>query len=246
MSLFNPDPSLPHWLSSIPTDDDLAAATSEQRQTWIELNAAVSAIHTAWGNLEQCLSLLFSSILQIPPAMSDVVLSTITSNKIKRDLILNCASLSLASKQHQRDINGLMRRAAKIASKRNFLAHGKGAYHQRYPNQITFFGLSADLKPALHHYLSYSLFDLIALRDDINVLVSDVFNLAPIIWKARRRPSLEIRPQELGDGLLMTRNHRPLPPEAPHTPPPASPPKARVRKLSSAQKRALRQQEHPE
>lgn len=186
--LFDPDPEVPFWLSMVPTEDDLKSATEEQREVWFRLNAHVAFVHTAWAGLENALSMLFAAILRIRQAEASVILGSLTANRTKRDLIANCANLVLVSDARLKQVERLLRRTGKAASKRNFLAHGQGLYHQKYPDRVTVSGVSADLKPALHHYQSYAEPDLRQLRDTIDKIAEDLQAIAPQIWRARRRP----------------------------------------------------------
>lgn len=186
--LFNPDPELPFWLTMVPTDEDILSATEDQRILWVNLNAHIAYVHTAWALLESALATLFSSVLKIKIAEAQVVLGSLTANRPKRDLIQNCANLSLLSDLRVKQVERILRRTTKAASKRNFLAHGAASYHQKYPDRVTVVGYSADLKPALGHYLSYALEDLITLRKTIDAISADAQRIAPSIWRARRRP----------------------------------------------------------
>ena len=187
MSLFNPDPNQPAWWMLMPTDDDLQQATEVQRNLWMALNAKISRIHSAWANLELHLALLFSAVLRIKIAEAQVILGTLTANRPKRDLIMNCAKLSIMNMDKVKIIERLLRRTAKAASKRNFLAHGMAAYHQKYPDCVTVSGISADLEPALSHYIAFSEKDLKAIYDTISKISEDIYETLPIIWRARRR-----------------------------------------------------------
>jgi hypothetical protein len=211
-SLFNPDPDpdpdAEAWLSMIPSNEDLANATAEQLTTWYMLNAEIAFIHTAWANLETHLAHLLSSILRIKIAQAVVILGTLMANKPKRDLIYNSALISLQSEQQIKKIERTMRRTAKVASKRNFLAHGMAMYHQKYPMMITVYGISADQEPALSHYLAYSQSELIKIRDTINAISEHIGELCPVIWRARRKPLPQTPMQKSDDGLRLHTNHR--------------------------------------
>ena len=246
MNLFEPDPELPFWLHSIPLPDDVLKASPQQRELWVSLNAHISYIHTAWSNMEFMLSFLFAAILRIKVAQAQVVLGTLNSNKIKRDLIQNCATLSLSTVSKVKLIEGVLRRIAKVASKRNFLAHGIGGFHQKYPDRITVTGISPDLKPALSHYLAFRVEDLEEIRNTLDVLSGDIQNLVPIIWRAKRQPLPQTPLQKHPHDMGFARNHRRPPREKQQSQPQPLQKKQRPKKLSSAQKRALREsQEEP-
>lgn len=250
MTLFDPDSDLPFWLHMIPLPDDLAQASDEQREMWVSLNAHVSYVHTSWSNMEYMLSFLFAAVLRIKVAQATVILGTLNSNKIKRDLIQNCTMLSLTNEEKIRQIERVLRRIAKVSSKRNFLAHGIGGFHQKYPDRITVTGFSADLKPALSHYLAFGLDDLAEIRSTLDVLSGDIQRIVPAIWRARRRALPETPLQTHPDDMGFVGNHRQPPREKQQIPRQPSPKKPRPKKLSSAQKRAAlhereRQKEKP-
>lgn len=199
----------------VPSDEDIREATPEQRLRWITLNAHISYVHTAWADLESGLAILFSAVLRIRIAEAQVILGSLQANRPKRDLIQNCANLSLISDAKLKLVERILRRTAKAASKRNFLAHGMAGHHQKYPENITVMGVAADLKPALQHYLSYTEKDLIALRDTIKSIAEDAHAIAPAIWRARRRPLPQTPLQTQDQNPGATGNPRQSPGERP-------------------------------
>ena len=200
----------------VPSDEDIAQASEEQRALWIDLNAHIAYVHTAWANLELALATLFSAILRIKIAEAQVILGSLAANRPKRDLMQNCANLSLTSDAKLKMVERILRRTTKAASKRNFLAHGMAGHHQKHPDRITVSGVSADLQPALRHYLSYRKKDLLDLRDTIRAIASDAEKIAPTIWRARRRP--------LPQTPLRTLDAHPVGMDNPRQPPDETPP----------------------
>jgi hypothetical protein len=84
------------------------------------------------------LAWLLAAMLRIKTAQAQILLATLASNRMKREVIQSCALVTLQSEARIRDVVRVLRRIAKAASKRNFLAHGTAGYHQKYPDAVTF------------------------------------------------------------------------------------------------------------
>ena len=152
--------------------------------------------------------LLLSAVLRVKIAQATVILGTLMANKLKRDLIYNCALVSLSSEAQIKKIERIIRRTAKVASKRNFLAHGMAMYHQKFPDRVTVQGVSADQEPALSHYVAFSHGELRQIRETTSAISGDTQKLCPIIWRARRQSLPQTPMQKSDDGPQAYGNHR--------------------------------------
>ncbi|HEY4345850.1 MAG TPA: hypothetical protein VGN05_15980 [Parvibaculum sp.] len=76
-----------------------------------------------WVEVEHQLSGLLARISGMSPEVADVIVATVSSNKIHRDIITQVAKVKYLDPQLQHKIDGLLRRCAKAAKKRNTLVH---------------------------------------------------------------------------------------------------------------------------
>jgi hypothetical protein len=168
--------------------------------------------------------------------------STLTSNRLKRDHILNASRLIIHSESNLRSIERILARIRKAATKRNFLVHGMATMSTKYPGRITVYGTSADLEPALSHYESWSLQDLQDFRRHLTAIAVDLDGLFRVINRARRRPLPEIRGKEPNAPWEIANSRRRVQPsKQPALPKSSQQSQRKPAKLSSAQKRALRE-----
>lgn len=83
----------------------------------------IGRICQEWGDVEHQLAHLLSQIGHIPPENAEIVIATITSNRVHRDIIMNIAKANKMSDASQKKLTALFRRCAKASAKRNTAVH---------------------------------------------------------------------------------------------------------------------------
>jgi hypothetical protein len=233
--------SLPVWITS-PAEVDLL--TGDCKAMWQALSAEIGYICSEWATMENRMEILFACVLRTEVASAKVIFSTLTSNRLNRDCILNTSRLMIHSETHLHSIERILARIRKAAAKRNFLVHGTAGMNTKYPGRMTIYGTSADLEPALAHYESWSISDLQDFRRHLGTITSDLDKLFRVIDRAKRRPLHETRGKEPDAPWVMANSPRRVRPSKQPTQPKSSQRSQRKpTKLSSAQKRALREKD---
>jgi hypothetical protein len=167
-------------------EDHPAQSNWKEQPNWKELTAEIGAITGAWANLEHNLALLLAVILNVEIPFGMSILASVSGFKVRRDLILNAARLAFYPTRIK-EVERIVRRVARAASKRNSLAHGVLTSHPEHPDRLLVMEVSPELRPALMYYQLYRLADLKAVTAQIDAVSHDAFGLATKLRKARRQ-----------------------------------------------------------
>ena len=151
-----------------------------------ELKAEVGAISSAWAQAEFNMTLVLAALLKTKIPLAVAVLSTLSGNKARRDIILNVARIALESEHDWKATEKLIQRISRGAKRRNQIAHGLITLHPEHPDKLTIMSTSATANPAQMHYQVFSLKELQAITQRFDDLATDTFSLAQRLHKAKR------------------------------------------------------------
>ena len=153
-----------------------------------ELLAEVAIISSKWAQIELNLVLLLACILKCRHRLAYALLGTVTANKIRRDMIRNCALATFESQSHVKEIERILSRTARAAKRRNAIAHGLLGAHSEHPDKLTVMQSSPSARPAMIHYTLHRLSELRRISSDFDTLAVDISDVAQKSRKARRQP----------------------------------------------------------
>lgn len=152
------------------------------------LLAEVAIISSKWAQIEVNLVTLLACILKCRIPQAHSIMGTVTANKVRRDMIRNCAIATFESQSHFKAIDRILRRVAKAAKRRNAIAHAMIGGHSEHPDKLCVLQSSPDTGPFIHFYMLHRLADLRRMSSDFEVLAGDIFEIAQKSRKQRRQP----------------------------------------------------------
>lgn len=153
-----------------------------------ELLAEVAIVSSKWAQIELNLTVLLACTLKCRYHQAHAVLGTVTANKVRRDMIRNCALATFESQSHIKEIEKILSRVARGGKRRNAIAHGLLVAQSEYANKLMVMQSSPNAGPFTHYYTLHSLADLRRISSDFDILAGDIFNVAQKSRKARRQP----------------------------------------------------------
>jgi hypothetical protein len=163
----------------------------EIKESWLALRALVADMSSEWWDVQLHLGMLFAALARTRTKVAWAILSTMTSTRLQRDVVLNTAGLVLAKKADFLKVERILKRVGTASHRRNQFAHSAFSAYPSIPLRLRVMSMSGNEDPALIHYEAYSASDLRNFVSQFKMLSMDVQALAFEMRKARRRPSGE-------------------------------------------------------
>ena len=159
----------------------------ELQQLHADFNRELVEINQQWALIEQNQALLFGAVIKTRQQIALAILATVTSYKVRRDMIANAARLALGTKRDFAAVEKILKRLSKAARRRNQIVHGIIIVQPQYPHRLGIMSVHADADPALMAYELYTLGQLKAFTSQFSLLAGDIFSLVLRLRHARRR-----------------------------------------------------------
>jgi hypothetical protein len=153
---------------------------------WRNLQAAVAAIIGAFSNVEFQAAILLAALLKTRAHHAVVILSTVSANKVRRDIINNIAGLVLAKEDDLVAVEKILSRISGAAKLRNKFAHGLQSIHPERPKWLCLMSAAPEQKMPLMHYELFSARQLKNFERQFDALARDISELVFPLRKAKR------------------------------------------------------------
>ena len=84
---------------------------------------AIGRITAYWAMLEHHMCMILTHLLDVPQAVGEAIFYTITSNRVRKDILLHVANQVIKDEAKHKELTRLLNRVAGQAKKRNRLSH---------------------------------------------------------------------------------------------------------------------------
>lgn len=156
-------------------------------ERWLRLTSEVAMLSSLWERVEVNLVFLFATVLRCEYQLASAILNTNSSNKIKREMIGNCARIAYQDETNVRLVEKLRARTAKGVRVRNVLAHSSFFVHPEHPKSLGAMSQSAGWQA----YVVIRQQDLKRFRKQFEDLAGDLFNATNYLENAKRAELLD-------------------------------------------------------